>query len=233
METTSQEQRIPGTAIPSLNSFPEYEAARIRYAEAQHELRSIEERINTVLTEMYYPPSTSVTTRERALAWLRREEKPEKRLSGLSEELSGLYDTRRILRAAVELQKHEVEAIGARLSKEMSQQVRPEHIKIVARIAAAVKALAEANEEEQQFRGALTTHGYTVHLRPLSFFRAGVASDPYSYANLFLKEVREYAPESLGLPPASSQPKKPPLMERIKKAVSREPEDEAEWPTNA
>lgn len=215
--------------IPPLLEFPAYQKAEARLAEAQQELKRVGKRIEAILLELSHPHPP--TTQEKALAWLRREDAPTAASGGLREELSKAYDTKRMLIAAVELQRRAVQELGATLSKQIVEQLRPEHVKIVARIAAAVKELAAANQVEREFREALADQGisYSSCIRPFAFFKVGDLKDQYSAATLYLKEVKIYYPEALGLPPEPPQPaEKRSLLRRIKETVSPAEDD---WTT--
>ena len=63
-------------------------------------------------------------------------------------------------------------------------------------IVEAVKALAEANEDERRFLSALYDVGCSsVPFRPMRIRQVGDLADPNSLASMALREFKEYFPE--------------------------------------
>lgn len=99
-----------------------------------------------------------------------------------------------VLREAVAIQKRHVADVESKRSRELCEQFRPEHRKIVHAVAEAVAAVAKANEAERQFfeqfdqdPGIRTTSTLVA----MPFMGAGRLRDPHSRARMYLKEARD------------------------------------------
>jgi len=198
---------MPDPRSFALTQFPEYQAAQKRLGEVQLELVEVEKKIGGILTDLTHHTPLSFTEKARALLAgksLARETEP------ALTELGRLQERRRLLGEAIKLQRQSMQDLGYRFAERVCTDLRPDYIKIVARVAAAVAELGAALDEEREFRMALQEAGveYSSYLRPMPFLGVGGLDDPanpQTNAVLYLAEVRRYYPEAfpknLILPP--------------------------------
>jgi hypothetical protein len=90
------------------------------------------------------------------------------------------------------MQRTLVDRERQRASREVCERLRPRHREIVADIAAALRQLSTALEEERQLRERLIEADidFLSTLRPMPFI-AGPLNDPNSHASLWMREARD------------------------------------------
>jgi hypothetical protein len=110
----------------------------------------------------------------------------------LREDLNAVADELAVTLRAGELQKVIVERERQRVSREVCDRQRPHHRKIVADIAAALRQLSTALEEERELRERLIEADidFLATLRPMPFI-SGTLSDPNSHASVWLRDARD------------------------------------------
>lgn len=182
-----------------LTRFPEYRDATQKLTEVQLELAAVEQRRDALLLDLSRHVPASLTQQAETLltggTLIEQETKP------LHDELSKLQARKRVLEEAIRLQRRHVETLTFRYAERICQNLRPDYLKIVQRVAATVAELGEALDEEREFREVLADQGvpYASYLRPMPFFGVGGLRDPsnpHTNAVLCLSEVRGYYPEA-------------------------------------
>jgi hypothetical protein len=220
------------TSPTKLEDFPEYREAQQLLVKVQLELAAVEKELEQLRLAASSP--NTLTLAQRAQAFLRNEESSPIARSPQREQIERLYDKRRLLHAAVEEQRRTIAEVTSKLSKAVCETQRDEYVKIVKAVANAVHAVAEANLAERLFFESLRSGGieYSSWLRRLAFMPAGDLTDINSLASFYMKEVKEFCPEALGLTPEPppTPPEKKPLLKRVKDAMTQKEDD---WNTAA
>jgi hypothetical protein len=105
-----------------------------------------------------------------------------------------------ILKAAIDRQSASiVQSARAKVAQVLQNINRSEYIRIQKRIAAALKELASANEEEIEFFSQLhdAAGGASIAFRPMRVTAVGAVSDPQSKYSFHMKELKEFVPEAV------------------------------------
>jgi hypothetical protein len=107
-------------------------------------------------------------------------------------DLAVVADELAVVRRAVDLQRTLVDRERQRASREVCERLRPRHREIVADIAAALRQLSTALEEERQLRERLIEADidFLSTLRPMPFI-AGTLNDPNSHASVWMRDARD------------------------------------------
>ena len=103
----------------------------------------------------------------------------------------------KVLDVAIHQQRAEVEKRRGKYSLELCRINRPEYVRVEKQIAAAVEALARANQEELDFIHGLRDAGSSVPFQTMRINSVGVLSDPQSGANFHRKEFERNCPEAV------------------------------------
>lgn len=135
-----------------------------------------------------------MTDRARALLADDAIPRPEADRTRVRQDLETIHDQLAVVRRAIELQRQVVDEERRRVSREICTRLRPRHRAIVQRLAAALRELAAANAEEEDFRRALADAGveFTGELRPMPVSHIGRLEDDYSGASYWLREAKEH-----------------------------------------
>lgn len=103
-----------------------------------------------------------------------------------------------VLDAAVKQQREAVNHASTQFSAALCAANRDVYLAIERRLAAAVKALAEANEEEAAFFAELYAAGASsISFRPMRVTAVGTLRDTQSGASFHRKEMEAYLPEAM------------------------------------
>lgn len=187
-------RKITGAAERvSLQDDPKYVAAARKLEElkghAEQLDRQREDLLNGLATEQYRDELTGRA--EKLLAAGDLDDSQEIAHERMRTDLTRIYDELRVVRRAVDLQAQVVGAERMRVSKVITDRVRPEHRRIVKRLAAALEALSDAVAEERQFRERLHDADVSLgDLRPMPFNPARL-DEEYSPASLWMKDARD------------------------------------------
>jgi adenine-specific DNA glycosylase len=103
-----------------------------------------------------------------------------------------------VLKVAIDKQRTKVDHVRGQFSVHLCEINKNLYVEIERRIAAAVKALASANQEEADFFNALRDEGCSsISFRPMRLSQVGLANDQQSVAAFHQQEMRKYCPEAL------------------------------------
>ena len=102
-----------------------------------------------------------------------------------------------VLDVAIHQQRAEVQKVRGKYSRKLCELNRAEYVRVEKQIAAAVEALARANQEELDFTHGLRDAGASVPFQTMRINSVGVLSDPQSGANFHRKEFERNCPEAL------------------------------------
>jgi|CXWL01.1.fsa_nt_gi hypothetical protein len=173
--------------FPRLSDDPELQAAKTKLTELQTTFNPIERELVELL---HYPATKANSTDRMAEALLDGGALPEGPAAAREERVSTLYDQKRILHRAIELQRERIEELRASKSKAIAASLVPAHRELVRAQAVAAVGLAQTREAEWIFRENLTLEdiSYSSHLTPMPFPGIGRISDDYSTVSLFLRE---------------------------------------------
>lgn len=104
-----------------------------------------------------------------------------------------------ILSAAIKAQTRIVESARAKAAQVLQNLNREYYLRVQKRIAAAIKELASANEEEIRFFGELhdASGGASISFRPMRVTQVGTLSDPQGRYAFHMRELKQFVPEAL------------------------------------
>lgn len=182
-------------AIRPIREVADVGRAEARLIELQHRCSDLDARITSAVSGLGRDPGPGIAERAQALLDSGTVvESTDVRLDRLRGDLASLYDERRVVRRAVELQRQALDGARHAAVSEMKPQLHPYRRALTMRLRAALETLTEIAREDDDYRQALIAAGWPSgvfepivgadFLEPLRFDRE------WSVANIFLKDAR-------------------------------------------
>ncbi|OGA72878.1 MAG: hypothetical protein A3G81_22475 [Betaproteobacteria bacterium RIFCSPLOWO2_12_FULL_65_14] len=215
--------------LPALNDFPEYAAVRRRRDELKAEKHAAEQQFAAAHTELeryrFGAAPSAVDAQARAL--LAGQGVPADPASALRERAADLQQKLQVLNRALELNYTELQAVRARVSRQICAKVAPDHRKLALKVLQSAQTLADAEQAEASFRAELERGG--VETGPLPIVRPagfGSVENPNSKITWLLREAHRAGILALAdLPEPVRRIATPkPLPERIRRDRDRSPD---------
>lgn len=175
-----------------LDDYPEVAPLKAKYVGIQIQILEVDQKIAIALSPQ---DGAKAKTLEVDANLLLEGKNWRENTASRQEELEELYEHRKVLRKALEIQGQYLQQARREKTQEIVQELQPIHRDVVRRVCGHLVRLAEVLEEEKQFRDALTERGFMFSdkLRPMVLYDApGSLADPQSTVSRFLAEAEEY-----------------------------------------
>jgi hypothetical protein len=172
----------------------EWDAEKSKLNDLYQQRAEVETRLNelaglTVRKDNDLPPITQA-----AIALLHGEDMTPIDLDAIVAERSNMQRQRLVLNEAIKLQVKIIEDARNQYSMALGKVKRPEYVKLLKRHAAALVALSKTVDDSLSFRETITAAGCslcTVLPKINHFSRCGSLRDPWSFGNMYLRELVE------------------------------------------
>jgi hypothetical protein len=179
----------------TLAQFPEWQESERKRREIEEEIAATAKEIDEHEQQLSVGAGGRVrdSLDQAALAVIEgsaTDERPD--LAPVRERLAKMRERLTVYERAKALHGHNMDKLRAELSRKIIDKAFPEYGKIVERMADAVVALSELNQEEETYRRALLDDGVMLgDLVPMPFPKVGLLRDEHSIANFWLREAHE------------------------------------------